>query len=268
MKKTFLKTLVATAVVAATVAISSAIAFAADYTKTYTFGTNNASLSTDSKDFFTINAAADSAEQEDYYTLKKNSKIAFTIPDDATNISIEVNGVAQSSTSPQTIKLINSKSSNGAGGATKLPAADSDPATMTWDDSKYVTGANTVTCTGAAINYYYITVKYSSESGDKATSELGLTTVTNGAVYVTDTDTYVIAGVSKNDIDKGDVVNVTIGNTVVSAGSIVYQNVAIDDTTTVTNTQVGTDYIVAVKVAGANKDAKVEDFSVAVEDAE
>jgi hypothetical protein len=113
-----------------------------------------------------------------------------------------------------------------------------------------------------------VRMQFDYDDDDTETSEVGLTTVTNGAVYVTDTDTYVIAGVSKDDINNGDVVNVTIGNTVVSAGSTVYQNVDINDTTTVTNTQVGADYIVAVKVAGANKDARVEGFTVAVEAAD
>jgi hypothetical protein len=90
-------------------------------------------------------------------------------------------------------------------------------------------------------------------------------TVTNGAVYVTDTDTYVIAGVSKNDVTTANGVTVTIGKTPIEAGSTVYENVVIDSNTTITNTQVGADYIVAIKVTGANKDARVESFTVKAE---
>jgi hypothetical protein len=280
MRKTFLKTLVATAVVGATVALSSAFAFAA----TYTLNANDltaADITSETKagtdNFFTLDAS-DSKK----LTVDSSKKTGPTTGNKYTQ-RIKTNGA--SSGTDRTISFTLTKKANvtvegltGKNteerylGYTKDETFSSDNATTVLTSSTNDILANTVVLEpgtyyfgawSASFSIYGIVVEEIDD--DTATSATGLTKVSNGAVYVTDTDTYVIAGVSKDEVTTANGVTVTIGKTGVEAGSTVYENVVIDENTTITNSQVGADYIVAIKVAGANKNAKVESFTVKAE---
>jgi hypothetical protein len=84
--------------------------------------------------------------------------------------------------------------------------------------------------------------------------------VENGAVYVTDTDTYVIAGVDSLDADS---LSVTVGSTkkATETTDTVYTAVQIGDEK-ITAEQVGKKYLYAIKLAGANKNKAAETFTV------
>jgi uncharacterized protein YjdB len=162
--KRVLSSLLAAALTVSAVAVANVSSVFADttYTKTYTFGTNNANLSTDSKEFFTITAVDGSNEADNYYTLVKNSTITFTIPEGATDISGTVNCVASASENTQSIKL------NGGGASTKAPAANGAAIDVTLPSNKFTTGTNinTIQCTGATINYYYVSITYTVAGND------------------------------------------------------------------------------------------------------
>ncbi len=168
MKKTFKRFLSSAlaAVMAASVLSVGMVSgvYAAEITKTYTFGTDNADLETDSKDFFTITADS-KKEDTDHTALPSKSTIKFTIPNNATDISIVVKGKAHSSGTEQTIKLTNSVS-NATGAQSKMSASTGDPVEVTWKTNNYATGENTVTCTGAEIDYYYIKVAYTETESE------------------------------------------------------------------------------------------------------
>jgi hypothetical protein len=92
-------------------------------------------------------------------------------------------------------------------------------------------------------------------------TDAGLSAVTNGAVYVDGTDTYLVAGISKSKLDKSSV-KIGFGEKKTFAESdTVYTAVAIGDTT-VKASDFDADYLFAVKVEDANAIAKLNDFKV------
>ncbi len=282
MRKTFLKTLVATAVVGATVALSSAFAFAGtvidswtandlttgtmtqsslDLGKNFTFspvvssGTIKSKVNANSKIFTDGTEFTQRLQLGGRSTLSKNSGVfTFVAPSDGT---LTIYAVTGTNDDPRTIELYDA---DGKDLKTWTSGPIEDATTYDYEPFTYTTIESgktyQIASTGAAVNYYGMT--FTSNDGE---DEDPFKTVTNGAVYVTDSDTYVIAGVSKEDVTTANGVTVTIGKTGVDAGTTVYKNVVIGDET-ITNTQVGADYIVAIKVAGANKDARVESFTV------
>ena len=167
MRHFFTKAIVCAGVVASALALNGMAVWAAEaVTKVYTFGTSNASLSTDTKDFFTIEIP-EGKETSNYATLAKDSKFEFTIPDEATVQSIVVTATANHKNT-QNVKLTN-KVADGQNGTTKAPATlDSngnaletqpDPVEITFASNKYSDGLNTITG-AASINYYKIEVTY------------------------------------------------------------------------------------------------------------
>ncbi len=267
MKKTFKRFLTGAAVTIFSVAamaigMTSGV-YAAENVKTYTFGTNNATLETDSKDFFTITAAS-KKEEADYTALPKNSTISFTIPDDATKISIVANGKAHSSSSEQTIKLKNSVSSD-TGAQSKMSASTGNPVDVTWKESNYATGENTVKCTGAEIDYYYIKVTYTTPDATDEPTLLpeGKTTTDGGAVYAVGNATYLIGKVDNLDADT---VGIAVGNlTAADTGSdTVYTSVVVTTATgteEITAEDLGASYLYAIKI-GNSTDDRLKGFTV------
>lgn len=161
MRKLLLKTIVATAVVGATLALTSVLAMAETYTKTYTFGTNNADLATDSKDFFTIPTTNITSAAE-YAAISQKETINFFLPIDATNVKIK--SKIASGTTSKAIKINSTTEVN----KTSSTADEIVEKETVLAAGKYNTGASNVntigtTATNNAINWYYITVTYDSE---------------------------------------------------------------------------------------------------------
>jgi hypothetical protein len=284
MRKTFLKTLVATTIVGATVALSSAFAFAATYTfdaSSLTKGDITADTQAGTDNFFTLKAtdtksSSDSTKYAQQFTvdgskktgpvtgtgytkrLKSNGKgtadyrcITFTVDSSATLV---LEGMSSSADNTRNLNVYNSSAS----GATAVGTLTSDGnqldgTTLDIDAGTYYIYPD------SAFNIYGVVV--TTKDDDTATSATGLTQVSNGAVYVTDTDTYVIAGV--DSIENVDSLSVTVGSkkTATETTDTVYTEVQIGNEK-ITAEQVGKKYLYAIKLEGANKNKAAETFTV------
>ena len=96
-----------------------------------------------------------------------------------------------------------------------------------------------IACPSAACNFYSINVVI----GD------GVTTATGGSVFADLVDSYAIAKVSAADLDNASL-DVKVGDYTANT-TTVFQQVVIDGNI-ITAAELGTDYIYAVKIAGAN----------------
>jgi hypothetical protein len=282
MRKTFLKTLVATAVVGATVALSSAFAFAATYTfnaNDLTAGDITANTQAGTDNFFTLKATDTKNSKGDKYaqqfTVDSNDKtgpvtgtkytqrvksngagtadyrcITFTVDSSATLV---LEGTSSSKGNSRNLNVYNSSASDAtAVGTLTSDGNQLDGTTLTIDAGTYYIYPDN------AFNIYGVVV--TTKDDDTATSATGLTKLSNGAVYVTDTDTYVIAGVDSLDADS---LSVTVGSTkkATETTDTVYTAVQIGDEK-ITAEQVGKKYLYAIKLAGANKNKAAETFTV------
>jgi hypothetical protein len=273
MRKTFLKTLVATAVVGATVALGSVFAFAG--TTSYnmsdlgSFGSNTAFTIGDG---LTASFNQSKDEEKTYgdesFTgcVKLNKKDLTAAPDYSKSVSDNsiiyegkkgdtVSLIVKGNAIPYTIRVTEDFSTftDIASTATNKANLEEMSYTLKADGKAYFFAYNQQNAF-----VYKITVTTSDDATE--TSATGLTKLSNGAVYVTDADTYVIAGVDSLDADE---VSVTVGDTkkATEKTSTVYTEVKIGDET-ITAEQVGKKYLYAIKLEGANKNKKAETFTV------